>query len=266
MTLFRDDIKGDIFNTYFSVGFELRKHLRRRRLFIVAALAVLVPLIFYVNPADSADEFAFASLRFLSFLIIISGAMFAGDAISGEFEKKTGLLLFPTPQRRISIVAGKYVAALIAVWMAVSLYYLITMLQMAHLHGVGEIPTEFAKSYLTALIYAASVVSVIYFFSSILKRTITSTLLGFFFLLMILPIIAGVVISLDAEPWFIVTYSADLISNVLGEASSGGFGPGRHFGSLVFEPDFGVGIGVMTAYAVGFFSISAVIANRKSME
>ncbi|MBL7119142.1 MAG: ABC transporter permease subunit [Dehalococcoidia bacterium] len=266
MTLFGDDIKGDIYDACLSFKFELRKHLRRRRLLIVAALAVLVPLIFYVDPADSADEFAFTSLRFVSFLIIISGAMFAGDALSGEFERKTGLLLFPTPQRRISIVVGKYVAALMAVFLAVSLYCLITTLQMAHLYGVGEIPTELAKSYLTALIYSASVVSVIYFFSSILKRTITSTLLGFFFLLMILPIIAGVVISLDAEPWFIVTYSAELITDVFGEVSSGGFGPGGHFASADFAPDFGVGIGVMMAYAVGFFLISAVIADRKSME
>ena len=47
-------------------------------------------------------------------LIIVSVALVTGDAVSSEFEKKTDLLLFPIPQRRTSIFAGKYVAALIA--------------------------------------------------------------------------------------------------------------------------------------------------------
>jgi len=71
------------------------KHLKRRRLPIVAALAIIVPLIFYVKVPDTAGVFAATVLSFLNILIIISAAMFAGDAVCGEFEKKTSLLLFP---------------------------------------------------------------------------------------------------------------------------------------------------------------------------
>ena len=275
MTSFKDDLVSDIINVYLSIKFELRKHLKRKRLLMVVALAIVLPLIFYVVPllfdmdfADTANEFASGNLGFITLLIIISGAIFAGDAISSEFEKKTGLLLFPTPQRRTSIFVGKYIAAIISVWLVVSLYYLITMLEIVQIYSMGGISIELAKSFLIALLYAASVISIIYFFSSILKRTITSTLIGFFTLMMILPIISTVLSAVDVDPWFLVTHSANLIAEVLG-TSGGGFGPGNGpegngFGGG-FSPDFYVGIYVMVLYTIGFFLTSIGLANRKEM-
>jgi ABC-2 type transport system permease protein len=275
MTSFKDDLASDIINVYLSVKFELRKHLKRKRLLMVVALAIVLPLIFYVVPllfdmdfADTANEFASGNLGFITLLIIISGAIFAGDAISSEFEKKTGLLLFPTPQRRTSIFVGKYIAAIISVWLVVSLYYLITMLEIVQIYSMGGISIELAKSFLIALLYAASVISIIYFFSSILKRTITSTLIGFFTLMMILPIISTVLSAVDVDPWFLVTHSANLIADVLG-TSGGGFEPGNGPGGNGFgggfSPDFYVGIYVMVLYTIGFFLTSIGLANRKEM-
>ena len=258
-------MKGELYDIYLSITFELRKHLRRRRLLIIAALAILVPLIFYATNPDTAGQLAAVSLRFLSILMIISAAMFAGDAVSGEFESKTGLLLFPTPQSRTSIFVGKYAAALIITFLVVSLYYVIMILQTIHLFGVEEIPTDLAQSYLIASIYVTSVVSVVFFFSSILKRSIASTILGFVLLMLILPVVSGVLTMLEIEPWFIVTYSGELITSVLGEGSIFR-GPGGRLSLETFSPDFGPGIAVMAAYTVIGFLASIMIANRKSME
>jgi ABC-2 type transport system permease protein len=264
MAIRRESVNNNFFETYLSVKFELLKHLKRRRLPIVAALAVIVPLIFYVKVPDTAGVFAATVLSFLNILIIISAAMFAGDAVCGEFEKKTSLLLFPTPQRRSTIFAGKYVAALLATFLAVILYYLVMTLQIAQLYGWGQIPTELAKSFLTALVYSASAVSVVFLFSAILKRSISSTIVGFLFLLMILPIVAAVLISVNQEPWFIVTYSANLIRDVLGVSSSLPFGPGEHgFTLTAFKPHFGVGTAVMAAYAIVGFVSGMAMAVRK---
>ena len=264
MAIRREIVNSDIFDTYLSVKFELVKHLKRRRLPIVAALAVIAPLIFYVKVPDTAGVFAATVLSFLNILIIISAAMFAGDAVCGEFEKKTSLLLFPTPQRRSAIFAGKYVAALLATFLVVILYYLVMTLQIGQLYGWGQIPTELAKSFLTALIYSFSAVSVVFLFSAILKRSISSTIVGFLFLLMILPIVATVLMRVEQEPWFIVTYSANLIRDVLGVSSSLPFGPGEHgFNLTAFEPRFGVGIAVMAAYAIVGFVSGMAIAVRK---
>ena len=109
MTGLSNDIMSDFNHFYLCVRFELTKHIKRWRLLMVVALTILIPLIFYVIPpafnidfAETANEFANTNLGFINLLIIISGAVFAGDAVSGEFEKKTGLSLFPTPQRRTS--------------------------------------------------------------------------------------------------------------------------------------------------------------------
>jgi ABC-2 type transport system permease protein len=257
-------MRDSVSETWLSVRFELLKHLKRRRLFIVAALAIIVPLLFYIyfyqQHPDAASNFANMSLTFLNVLIVISAAMFAGDAVCGEFEKKTSLLLFPTPQRRSSIFAGKYIAALMATFLVVSLYYLVLTLQIGQLFGWGEIPGELGKSFVTALIYSAAAVSVVFFVSSLLNRSMSATIVGFLVLLMILPIISMIITQLDQEPWFIVTYSAGLITSVLGVSSS----IPMH-GDVVqqFTPTFGKGIAVMATWAIASLAAGMAIAVRK---
>jgi ABC-type transport system involved in multi-copper enzyme maturation permease subunit len=252
-----------VFETYLSVKFELLKHLKRRRLLIVAALAIIVPLIFFVRVPDTAGQFVDEVLFFTNILIIISAAMFAGDAISGEFERKTNLILFPTPQRRGTIFAGKYLAAVLATFLVVLLYYATLTLQTAGLFGWGEIPRELAKSFLVALIYALAAVSLIYFFSAVLKRTLSSTIVGFLSLIMVLPVISFILQRVNQEPWFIVTYSAGLITNVLG-ISGNPFGPGGQGPSIAeFTPKFGIGVAVMIAYAIVFLVSGMLVALRR---
>jgi ABC-2 type transport system permease protein len=267
-------IINDLRNAILSTEFELRKHLRRRRLILVLVLAIFLSTIFYAIPpafgidfAESANSFASTNLAFITLLIIISGALFAGDAVSGDFEKKTGLLLFPTPQRRTSIFAGKYIAALLGVFFVVTVYYLATMLEIAQIYGFGAVSLEFAQSFGLALLYSTSVVSVIFFFSSILKRTISSALLGFFLLMMILPMISNVMMMVDVEPSFIVTYSSDLITDVLStNAGFGGPSPGSQFGSASFAPELYSGMALMVVYGIILFIVAIIMADRRRME
>ena len=273
MTSFAASIPGEVFDTYVSVRFELKKHLRRRRLLIVAALAILMPLIFNVVPTvgetdftQYAGIFAAAVLSFITVLTVITAALFAGDAVSSEFEKKTGLLLFSTTQSRVSILLGKYIAALLATFFVVSLYCAVTTIEIAVIYGVGEVPTGLAQSYALALLYSMSAVSAVFFFSSVLKRTISSTILGFVFLMMVLPIIETILQFTDVEPWFIVTYSSGLITEAVGGIDFA-FGPGgQRMGLLDFTPDLNVGIVVMVAYIIVFFVSGLFVASRRSVE
>ena len=265
------DIFQDINHVWLNITFELKKHWNRRRIAYMAILAILLPLLFYVVPpafgndySETANQFATINLNFVTLLVIISAAMFAGDAISSEFENKTGLLLFPTPQRKTSIFVGKYTAALLATWFTVMLYYMVTALEIGGIYGFDEISVEFAQSLGLSLLYSMAAVSVAYFFSSLMKRTITSTLLGFFFLMMIMPIFQTVMIAVDVEPWFMVTYSADLITNVFGGGSPA-FGPGSDFANI-YEPELNLGIYVMLAYALVLGIVSIFWANNRKME
>jgi ABC-type transport system involved in multi-copper enzyme maturation permease subunit len=273
MNSFREGIIQDITHAYVMTQYELRKHLRRRRLAIAAILGVIIPLAFYLVPRiwnlgypDDAASFAADSMGFTNLLIIICAALFAADAISGEFEKKTALLTFPTPQRRTSILTGKYFAALIPTFIMVSVYYLIIMLEAGHIYGFATIPFAMLKSYLLALLYVCSVVSIAFLFSSFLKGTLSSALLTFFGLMIILPIISGFVTMANIEPWFIVTYSADLLTTVFG-VSAPSFGPGEHgMSAHSFTPDLCTGIGVMSGYAVILLIASIFVFARREVE
>jgi ABC-type transport system involved in multi-copper enzyme maturation permease subunit len=257
-------LKRDLYNTYLSFVFEMKKHLKRRRLLIVSAIAVLVPMLFYISIPDTANQFTTTSLNFISVLIAITAAMFAGDAISSEFENKTALLSFPTPQKRVSIMAGKYVAALVATFLIVLLFYGVMSLQIMQLYGSAAIPTELWQSVLLTVLYSTSAVSIVFIFSSLFKRSMSATILGFVTLMMILPVLSTVLTATDVEPWFIVTYSAGLISNVVGD---GGFrfGPGQNFGS-VFDPSLETGIAVMFSYMIIGFIGSMLIASKRNVE
>lgn len=273
MEIARGNIKNDFFDTYLSVKFELMRYLKSRRLLIVGALAVIVPLIFYVKTPNSAGVFAALVLDTMGVFIAISAAMFTGDAVNGEFEKKTNLLSFPTPQRRFSIFLGKYIAALLATYFVVLLYYVTMTLQTAQLYGWGEIPTALGKSFLIALLSATATVSVVFFFSSILKRSIASTIVGLLFIMWVLEAARLILTLMNQEPWFIGTYSADLIRDVLGVSTSLTAAPQELFQEqfqeqfgvtlTLFKPDFGVGIAVLIVSAMVFLVISMAIAVRK---
>lgn len=273
----RNGITSDLRDMWLSAGFEIKKHIRRKRLYIALGLAVAIPFLFYLVPIlsggdfdDTAVDFASSSLGFVNILIIISAAIFVGDAISGDFEKKTGLLLFPTPQRKTSIFIGKYLAAMGSVFLVISMYYLVLVLEIIQIYGASALSLEFLKSFLLALLYSTSILSVIFFLSSIMKKSITSSLTGFFLLMMVMPILSMLLRAADVDPWFMVTHNADLITDVLGTMGVG-FGPGSGQGAgplsaAVFEPEFYQGMVVMLAYSVTFFLAGLGIANRRRME
>ena len=267
----KEDILEDMKNTCLTVSFELKKHFRMKRMVISFALAIGLPLIFYIVPRvwasfpDTAEEFANLNLSFVNLLIIISGSLFAGDAVVGEFEEKTGLLLFSTPQRHTTIFIGKYIGALLPTLTVVSIYYFTTSIEIIGIYGFGGISLELFKSFFIALLYTTSAVSLIFFFSSVLKRKITSTLLGFFSLMMILPIVSSVLqFIVEVEPWYILTYTEGLITDVFVGAPPIGGGPGGQPGQ--FSPDFYIGIIVMVFYTIVLFFLGVFIANRRRME
>lgn len=265
--------KSDFYDTYLSTKFELRKHYRRNRIQMAVLLALVLASIFYIVPtiwdisiAESAGEFALINLSFVSLLVIIAGALFAGDIISSEFENRTSLILFPTPQDRNSIFVGKYIASVLSTLLVLTIYYIVTAVEIQYVYGISSISTEFLKSYLFSIVYMCGAVSLIFFLSSILERAITSTLLGFFSLLMIMPIIEQVLKLVEVEPWFLITYYDDFITDVLAVAQSTNFGGPPSAFITPFTPDFNTGIIVILGYTMIFFLMSLVFADRRRVE
>jgi len=275
MTGILADILDDLGNVYLSFSFELTKYVKSGRIRIPVILSILLPMLFYVIPplfdidfADAALSFAQTNLSFVSLLIIITGAIFVGDAVSGEFEKKTGLLLFPTPQSRTSIYIGKFAAGYFAAMCVVTLYYLITVLEIITIYGTAGVTEELLKSYILSLLYTGSVVGVMFLLSTVLKRTMTSSISGFFLFMMIMPMVSMILQVVDVDPWYMVTFQADLITDVLNVGGGFSTGPGDGPSGVTFgySPEFDDGVMVMVAYTLVSFVASLVLAVRKKME
>jgi len=236
--------------------FELSRHIVRRRIYFMAvvlaliiALPITVKYVLNVPNPDSPKEFLENELGSISILIVLSATFFAGDALASEYEKKTGYVLFPNPVRREIIYAGKFLASFLISMGVISIYYFVVGMETYHYYG--KIPHEFWLSFAFSTLYTLSVVGLAYLYSSILSSAMSSTLLTFFTLFMILPAISSITMLSGVEPWFILTYCGDIITLV--------FNPPdkrvekisvRGFTFYVFYPDINVSCMVMLAYAI----------------
>src|SRR5580700_686435 len=120
--------KNSVPNSISQVGVTIKytflDYLRSRRFAILLGImllisAILTGVVAYYRPASFVSS---GALSFYSgwwgmsatFIVILSGIFFGGDAISGEFQNKTGYFTIPNPIRRSSVYVGKWIAAFIA--------------------------------------------------------------------------------------------------------------------------------------------------------
>src|SRR5216117_1390079 len=151
--------------------YELVNYFRSRRFFVlliigVISSALLTVLVGYYRPA----VFMSSSLKFyynwfngsITFVIILSGIFYGGDAISGEFQNKTGYFLVPNPLRRSSVYIGKWIGALIASLMIFAVFAIITIGNGLYYFGMN-VPVQFGESLLFSILYLASVLGFTFF-------------------------------------------------------------------------------------------------------
>ncbi len=198
-------------------------YLRSRRFLIMLVIAVLIgalltALVYYRPQTFTTSPLTFYSTWWsnsVTFVIVLSGIFFGGDAISSEFQNKTGYFGIPNPIRRSSIYIGKWIAAFVA---SVTIFAIFTAITVAN--GIGHIgfniPLEFGESLLFAIFYLAAVLGFTFFFSSLFKSTSVSILVTIILFLFVFNLITGLVCPLiQVEPWFIITYGAGIIGNIL---------------------------------------------------
>jgi ABC-2 type transport system permease protein len=199
-------------------------YFRSRRFFILLALtliisAILTVLVGYYRPFSFLND----SLSFYSswwgnsatFVIILSGIFFGGDAISGEFQNRTGYFGVPNPIRRSSIYVGKWLSAFIAATIMFAIFAAITVGNGLYYFG-ANVPIEFGQSLLFAWFYLAAVMGFTFFFSSLFKSSSMSILVTAILFLFVFSLIQTLVETLvKIEPWFMLTYGAGIIGNIL---------------------------------------------------
>jgi ABC-2 type transport system permease protein len=215
--------------------YELVNYFRSRRFFILLAIGLIISglltgLTAYlgvsnVAPCLQSQGCVTPSLAFYSFwwggsitfVIVLSGIFFGGDAISGEFQNKTGYFLVGNPLRRSSIYIGKWLGALIASLIIFAIYAGITVGN--GLYYFGNIPYQFGESLIFSILYLIAVLGFTFFFSSLFKTSAMSILMTAILFLFAFSLIQLIVSGLvQVEPWFIITYGSGIIGNVLNDS------------------------------------------------
>lgn len=253
-------------------GYEFLKHIRRRRLYVILGLALLAELAVIIGVPALMDGYP-NSVMVMAALLTVGSSMaslgavfFAGDAIAGEFESKTGFILFTNPVRRITLVVGKYLASCAAVTLLIIFGYAITAIALLAIYG--NIPIETAKSFGLCLLFAGSVLSVTFFFSSVSKGAMGATVMTLLLIMVIFGIIESVLLFAGKPYWFLLSTGGDSIAAVYGgyDLILGGIVPQDM--ELPFEfkgPDIGLTALAMTIYLVVGFVLSLWLTKRKQL-
>lgn len=270
-------LPNDIKQTKTVIKYEVKKFLRNRRLYgliIIEALVLLLitilpPLLGNEYPSD-ADSFINSYAAFVPIFVVIGATLFAGDAIVSEYQNRTGFLLFPTPMKKMTIFAGKFIASTGAMFFVLLIYYGVVL--SLGLAITGDISTLGVQSLLLAMLYSLSALSIGYLISATMKGSMGALILTFALFLFIFSIISTALSVGNVDPWFIITHAAQTIQHITEVpypvgTGSGTIGDGGAPGmpSTAFIPDVNTSIVVMIAYTVASLVLAYVVFKRREM-
>ncbi|MCJ7767195.1 ABC transporter permease [Candidatus Bathyarchaeota archaeon] len=261
------------------IKYELLNYFRSRRFFVLLAISVAIAgILTAVVAYYGVARFGSTALEFYStwwgfsatYVIIFCAIFFGGDAISGEFQNKTGYFLVGNPLRRSSIYVGKWFAALTASLIIFGVFTAITLGNGIYYFG-ADIPYQFGESFFFCLVDLIAILGFTFFFSSLFKSSSMSILVTAILLLFGFNIISALITNIaHAEPWFLLTYGAQIIGNVLTASYP------EHVGTVIFREPGGAivsftsynatipeGLVIMAVYFVVTIVLGLVLFEKK---
>ena len=253
------------------IGYEFLKHIRRKRLWVILGLTLITELAVIIILPLLMDGFPDNVLVMAAMLTVgpslatIGAVFFAGDSIAGEFESKTGFMLFTNPVKRTTFIIGKYLACYIAVAALIIFGYIIMCITLMVIYG--EIPPETAQSFGLALLFGGSVLSVTFLASSLSKGSMGATVFTLVFIMVISGIIDGVLMMAGEPHWFMISTNGDAIATVYGgyELFMEGMVPHDMPFGLPETPDIGLNVLSMCIYLVVGFAGSLFFSRRRQL-
>jgi ABC-2 type transport system permease protein len=201
-------------------------------------------------------------------LAALGAVFFAGDAIAGEYEGKTGFLLFTNPIKRNVLWIGKYLAGLLAVALLMIFTYIIMAIALAIIYHT--VPIEIFESFGMAMYYAAAVLSVTFLFSAISRGSMGATIMTLLFIWVVSNILESVLLFTSNPYWFTLTAGGNSIAMVYGNLQSfiagfGGMGNAGSQGLGFHTPTLGMDALGLTIYFVGGLIASILLARRRQL-
>ena len=250
----------------------LQFYLRTKRFIFFIILIALITAVIYgligggvvPTPPTAAgfDTFYFA---FVTDLVIILGAFLGGDAMATDFSLKTGSFVLSQPVKRVSILIGRYLGALAIGVAIVTLYYVLGSLGMLYLYRGA--PVQVGESYLLSLVFVASAIALSFLFSSMFRNGSTALVTAIILMLLVFSIVTGVLDLTNIEPWFILTYGGQIVTDILVVP----YGPHKtvigngRFSVTSYTPYVWEGLVIMVGYLVISLVVSIIIYNRREI-
>jgi ABC-2 type transport system permease protein len=277
---------GDFEKLGVVVKYEFIKHLRRKRLYVIFGIALLVEALVLILIPVLRDGYPQDSISILGIttqgvmimaglltigpsLAAIGAVFFAGDAIAGEYEGKTGFLLFINPIKRHLLWIGKYIAGFIAVTLLIIFTYIIIAIALGIIYH--QVPLEIFESFGLCVFYAAATLSVTFLFSSFSKGAMGATVMTLLFVWVICGIVESVLAYTGNAYWFILSAGGDSIALPYGsiqQVMSGMGMGGEHMNDLIsnWQPlTTGMASWGMLIYLVVGFGGSLWFARRRQL-
>jgi len=273
-------IPGSVAQTGTIMRYTFLDYFRSRRFYILLSIGLIISglltfIVAHYRPASFLDSGALSFYSnwwgmSASFVVILSGIFFGGDAVAGEFQNKTGYYVLPNPIRRSAVYVGKWLAAFTASFIILLVFTSITLANGMYYFGTN-IPSQFGESFVFAWIYLVAVLGFTFFFSSLFKSGSYSILVTAILFLFAFTLIRTLVADLaQIEPWFIVTYGGEIIGDVLAATypqhitSTTTTGPrGAKFTFTTYNPTITEGLTIMLVYFVVTAILGLVLFERK---
>ncbi len=243
--------------------YELLNFARSRRFIVLLGITGAIAALFTVLIAHYRPEsllvgpIAFYGTFWgvaIAFLVDLAAVFFAGDAISGEFQNKTGYFLFGNPVRRSSIYLGKATAAFVAGLLVILIYAAVAVGN--GWYYLGPPPMVFLESVAFSVLYLLSVIGVTLLFSSLFKSGAMSILVSLLLFLFAFAVIEDVIVALvHIEPWFMITYGSAIITNVINASYPAHIVHSHPFGlagpvTTTYTATIPEGVAIMLTYAI----------------
>jgi ABC-2 type transport system permease protein len=217
--------KNDLRSMYIIMKYQVKFYLKTRRfiamliiVLLITALTVGIDLYEGVarSTAGSPNSAAFISAGLSETLVLSIGvvaAFFGGDATSIETGTNSGYFIMTQPVRKVSILIGRYLAAVL-------LAFTLILIEYAGVAGLsqdfyGNITPNILLSIVEALLLIGAFMALAFFFSSIFKNPLIGILFSVIVFVIVFSMITGILEITSIEPWFVLTYGGEVVTEIL---------------------------------------------------
>jgi len=257
-----------------TTQYEMKKSFQSRGFYgIIGLIAVVIGLMTVARPLLGVDfpsdgvTFIQDYVTWVQIIVLIGAVAFSSGAISSEFEKRTGLLMFPQPVKRETYLMGKYLSSIIVVALALGAYYaVVSVLSFAI---AGDVPATIFLSYGFAVLYAMAVCAVATLFSSVLRTNTASIVATVLTFLVIMALVAQLLSMSNIDPFFMTSNAGEAISYSLESPYPSTYTSTTHMpdGSTsdftTYIPSELAAVGVLLGYVAASLLLANVMFKRR---